>query len=1594
MNALVKNQGRSIGFIILLMCIQVTVAAQIKASFTATSSSGCSPLIVYFSDQSMGSPTSWHWELGNGVISTLKNPSATYFNPGTYTIKLVVRNASGADSVVKQQFIAVFANPRNDFTSSDTVACAPKSIQFTDKSVAGSGKVDTWEWDFGDGSVSSAQNPVHQYSSAGGFNISLKVTNSFGCTKTITKTQYVKINESIKASFNTSSQGGCAAPATVQFNNTSAATNYVWDFGDGATSTNTNPSHTYSTNGSYTVTLITVSVQGCRDTLKRQNLLNIGTNHSDFLVPVSVCAGEPIFFTNTSSPLPSSVKWSFGNGTYSDSVQASNVYIKAGNYTVKLVNDFGGCKDSVSKSITVIDKPKADFNAGSKLFCQAPANVQFQSQAANAVSYLWNFGDSTTSIAANPIHTYYGFGKFSVTLVVTNASGCSDTIVKKDFVQVQKPQIRFKGIPHSGCVSLSIHPAATIVSNQQVLSYLWKFGDGTTSPEAAPQHVYSRSGSYNITLVITTQSGCTDSLTLLNAVRVGDKPHAQFTASQDETCNSNPVTFTDNSTGNVDEWHWDFGDKLSSVEKNPSHVFDGLGKFTVTLIALSNGCADTITMKDAVNVLPPVSLFSVQRNCTNKFKIDLKDESVGATSVEWDFGDGSSSVLRNPSHTYAAPGVYKVGLKSFNSMCSNYNYSYIKVMDERAKIILDKEIVCKGSSIKFSAAPVIDSNIAKWHWDFGDGINNSPSFSHTYSKAGTYKIVLTLTDVNGCTTSDEREIRVFGPKADFGISAPFACLKENATRFTNLSASDGSHNIVKSIWNFGDDNFDSTGSSSLQHNYVGAGTYTISMLVEDNYGCRDELIKKSALVIAQPVAGFYSPDTLSCLQKNISFINLSTGLNAQYKWSFGDQGYSSSSKPTHGYNNVGMYTVKLLVTDKYGCRDSMTKENYINISIPKAKFTVSDSIGNCPPLIVNFTNQSSNFISCKWEFGDGNESTLSNPIHYYNTAGTFYAQLFVTGPGGCTDIATQKIVVRGPSGTLSYTPLSGCNPLTVSFNANTQNTDSFVWDFSDGNTLSGNNNSATHEYVNAGDFLPKIILTDASGCTVPIVGKDTIRVYQVNANFEASGHHFCKEGYVQFTNRTVSNDLITSYDWNFGDSTTSTETNPLHFYKKAGTFTVRLTAFTKSGCSNEIILNDTITILPAPSVMIEGPNEVCAGTSIGFNGIANVDYEAVAVWQWNLGNGKTTNTPTVSPQRYSTAGEYPIIVIATALNGCSDTATKNLNVHPLPLINAGQDEWVCYGGKKQLHAIGADKYEWNKANSLSCVSCQDPFATPLVSSTYVVKGYNQFGCSNSDSVLISVQQPFNVKTKPGDTICVGQQVRLIATGADLYTWYPSTDVQYPNNANTFASPRSTTTYTVIGTDVHNCFVDTAAVFIKVWPIPTVNAGADQTLVVGEALQLKPLASPDVTSWQWIGGGTLSCTTCAVTLAKPKQTTIYRVTVKNVGGCTASDDVTVNVICNNGNLFIPNSFSPNGDGMNDRFYPSGSGINRIQALRVFNRWGEVVFEKTNFSANNASQGWDGKYKGQLLGPDVYIWSCEVICENNEILTFKGDVTLLR
>lgn len=1597
MNALVYNHRRSL--LLILFCSLHAVAwSQVKADFTATTRSGCSPLVVYFSDSSSGAPTKWQWDLGNGVTSILQNPSATYFNPGTYTVKLIASNAAGADSVVKTQYITVYESPKVLFTADKTGGCYPLPVQFSDNSTAGSGNIVSWQWDFGDGTVSTEKNPLHVYTAAGNAMVTLRVTNTFRCVTSYTMSQPIVVTDGVKAGFTNSDPGICPAPVSVQFTNKSTGTgqlSYQWNFGDGTVSTAANPSHTYTINGSYTVSLKVTSAQGCVDSIRQENLIKVGVTKADFTAPATGCVNEAIPFASTLTSA-ASISWNFGDGTTATGLNPTKRFAKAGTYTVQLISNFGACQDTVEKQITITPKPLAGFTADQQTFCSVPATASFRSAASgNNLRYEWSFGDSTTASGAAPVHTYTSEGSYTVQLIITNEAGCSDTLIRENFITVQKPKLALQGLPQTGCIPLTVSPTATVISGQTITRYAWDFGDGNTSDAPAPSHTYTKPGTYAVSLVITTAGGCTDTVRIDSAVRVGEKPKAAFTNFPLVVCAFEMVAFTDKTTGPVDQWLWDFGGGMFSTEQNPVVPFSDTGYHHVTLVSYSNTCADTVLVPYAVYVKPPASIFTPVNNCENRYTKFFRDESLGATSWFWDFGDGNTSTEPAPTHTYARPGVYTVKQTVTNGQCTHSSFKEVSVLDEKAFFLTADSIVCRNENATFTAQGIRPENIASWQWDFGDG-NRSATAStatHRYQQPGSYTVKLTVTDLLGCKSTYALPVTVYGPTANFVPLAAEACLKDNTVTFQESSTTDGRHPVVRRIWDFGDMTLDSTLAAPYQHRYTASGTYTVGLTVVDEFGCRDSKTIPAAVLIAQPQAVFGVKDSVSCTGKNISFSNTSTGIDPTYAWSFGDGNTTTTATPVHAYSKTGSYTIKLVVTDKYGCKDSLTKNDLVTISYPNAKMTVSDTLGTCPPLLVRFTNLSTDYTHVSWDFGDGTHSKLDTPSHFYTAPGTYIAMLIATGPGGCTDTLRQKIVVKGPSGSFTYSPLKGCNPLTVNFTASTKNSTSLIWDFSDGSTAPSQGSTTKHTYVSAGDFLPKIIVTDDAGCSVPIVGKDTIRVVGVAASFDVSATAFCNSGQVQFTNKTVSNDYITSYQWRFGDGATSTDKHPVHQYTKAGKYTVQLKVTTQSGCTSEYESTDTVSIYNNPVITIAGDSAACAPAELAFNGLVSTDEPSLQ-WAWDFANGQTATGQHPAKQSYQTEGSYFVTAIATNQHGCRDTATKAITIFPAPKTSAGADQWICYGSAVQLNATGATTYTWQPNAALNCTNCENPLATPTDSTQYIVTGANSYGCRTSDTVIVRVHLPVNLLVGRGDTICVGESSSLVASGAEVYNWSPALGVKNPTSGSTMATPQVSTLYTVVGSDKAGCFSDTASVLIKVFPRPTVAIDDVITLPVGNSVILRPQYSPDVSAYQWSHAQTLSCATCPYPSAKPKSETTYAITASNDGGCAAKDEVTVQVVCNGGNLFIPNTFSPNSDGTNDQFYPRGSGLSRIKSMKIFNRWGEIVFSRDDFNANDAAAGWDGTFKGRQLTSDVYVYVCDVVCMNNELLSYKGNVTLLR
>ncbi|NCX96570.1 MAG: gliding motility-associated C-terminal domain-containing protein [Chitinophagia bacterium] len=207
-----------------------------------------------------------------------------------------------------------------------------------------------------------------------------------------------------------------------------------------------------------------------------------------------------------------------------------------------------------------------------------------------------------------------------------------------------------------------------------------------------------------------------------------------------------------------------------------------------------------------------------------------------------------------------------------------------------------------------------------------------------------------------------------------------------------------------------------------------------------------------------------------------------------------------------------------------------------------------------------------------------------------------------------------------------------------------------------------------------------------------------------------------------------------------------------------------------------------------------------------------------------------------------------------------------------------------------------------------------------------------------------------------------------------------------------AMPDTTTTYMVVA-QYGRCIPDTDFVKVIIHQLPIVNAGPDQRLLAGSTAHLAGTVANYVSFW-WRDSTTLECDTCLKTDAYMKTTTTYTLSAISDFGCKNSDDVTIAMYCDNKQIFIPNTFTPNGDGENDVFYPRGIGVDKVKAFRIYNRWGQLVFERQNFEINSTSNAWDGTYGGAPPKPDVYVYLLEADCDTGEPLFLKGDVTIIK
>lgn len=1226
----------------------INVLATPAIYYVFSAASGCSPLGVSFTNITPVTGNSFLWNFGDGNTSTQVTPNHTYTQQGSFQTSLTVTNVNGCSGMYSYPVTVNVLNPDAGFSADIISGCPPLTVNFTSYSTT-SGNV--FNWNFGDGNSSSLQHPSHTYTTTGNFNVTLTITDANGCIGTFIYPSTIAVNSSQTAFVAPAPVTACA-PFTVNLSDSSfGAISWLWDFDDGNNSTLQSTCHTFTTPGTYNVSLTTLSNgSSCSQFIPNYSTFIIEGGEANFTYTNELCPPYIAYF-NDSSVNAVSWFWDFGDGTTSTLQNPTHLYANPGTYSVSLtITTSTGCTFTVTHNYAVHFDPLTAFPVATTTDTLPPLTVQFTANTQGATQWLWNFGDGGTSTLPNPIYTFNGFPPYNITLTISNDSctytmtfpnvsiGAGSTNLSNDSLVCHAPD------PQNGCAPLTIHFHNPVLN---AVNFSWDFGDGTTSTLANPVHTYSTPGVYNLTLITEDIIGAYDTMYLPQSIQVNGVV-GDFSIQNSNSCTGNSISLVNNTT-NGTAFLWNFGDSTSSSLANPTHIYSNPGNnYVISLFVTdSAGCSDFLS-KSFYGI--PSNAVSADKNrlCAND-TVHFFSSNLNFASYLWDFGDGIIDSAANPFHIFSDTGSYAVSLTvSDTSGCQQtFTLPYnIQVFNPIAGFTVGAaNTTCYGTYFPFTNTSI---NSTSWLWDFGDGYTSTVQNPyHYYSVPGYYTVTLTAYQ-NLCSSIFTQTNLIYIPnrKADFAFAKSSDCLP------STITFNDQSTDAATWHWDFGDGTI-----STLQnpvHVYTAKPASPVLLTIGDIYGCYDTTAK---IVINPTIAAMSLAQVSGCNPLQVSFTDSSSNV-ASWLWDFDDGSTDTVANPVHIYNNNGYYNVQLVVTSASGCTDTVSVDSLVYVAGPIAQFSVNNNSG-CAPALFNFTDNSADAQSWFWDFGDSSYSVTQNPSHIYTTPGTYSITLIVSDSTGCSDTLhiPNMIEVRGPVAGFSVSSTQGCEPLTIQFTNTSVNANNYFWNFGDGDTSSVF--EPLHNYLSPGSYIVSLITNDSTGCESIFTYPDTIFVYQVPvAQLSVSDSVGCSPMNVSFTNQSVNG---LTYSWNFGDGNSSTQYSPTHTYAIAGVYTVTLITTGQGGCADTLNYPNSIYVYNSPVAdFVANVTEGCSPLSVIFGNLSSGIQNAA--YLWNFGNG-ITSTQQNPFFTFSNPGFYTVSLTVTNGGVCTDVKTKVAYIH-------------------------------------------------------------------------------------------------------------------------------------------------------------------------------------------------------------------------------------------------------------------------------------------------------------------------------------------
>ncbi|OQY27547.1 MAG: hypothetical protein B6244_10220 [Candidatus Cloacimonetes bacterium 4572_55] len=1218
----------------------------------------------------------YDWNFGDGTTGTGIRTTHRYLRPGKYQAMLTATDNSSTDCQVSTKIIPVVINdPPVAEAGVNMKGCAGETFLFDgNRSYDNDGQIIRYEWDFGDGSTAEGQVVSHSFSGSGRYKVQLKVTDD---SETICDSDsdelFVVINQPPVANAGPDQLTG---RLTVVFDGLESKDpdgdqlTYIWDFGDGsAPRMGATPVHSYRQPGTYTVTLTTRDHSGtdCDEDVDQMIVTVNRPPNADPGAPRAACVSEEIQFDGGASRDEDgeivTYTWDFGDGGSATGVQAGHVYENPGVYTVTLtVDDNSGTDTSRDINVTqvYINALPIPIASGDPISC-INEKVNFDGSLSydpdgDITEYIWDFGDGSIGTGPKPVHYYTEPGLYTVSMAVRDNSqtDCVEAGTKIQ-VKINNPPVAVLGDDIHTCSStVQFDGTASHDSDGEVVEYFWDFGDGTTGSGARVAHLFPEKGVYNVTLTVRDDSNMScDSHSTYFRVFFNHPPIAE--AGQEVT--------------------------VCVGENLP---FDGA------------------------------------------FSQDIDGE---VASYTWDFGDSAPLATgAQATHSYDKPGNYIAALTVTDNSSGDCNvhtgYRFITVNKPPIAEAGPNSVVCTDEIANFSGSGSsdLDGKVTRWQWDFGDGspMKEDQNVRHSFISPGVYTVTLTVFDDSrtGCdSNSDQLTVTVNDPPIAVAGDDINTCSTTISLDASQSHDPDGGN--LTYLWDFGDGSSPQSGVKAT-HMYSKSGTYPVKLTVcddsESECACNSDVL---TIFINEPPVADAGGDMALC-RGELSVFNGSRSFDPEggvldYVWNFGDgsEEIHGVASPTHAYEEMGVYTATLTVIDDTGlpCHASMDK---LVVTISESPVAYAgDDVSICANMGVEFDGSNSTdsdgvVNSYYWDFGDGSFTGGATPVHSYSRSGSYTVTLTITGdelPGNCDNTSSDQLIV-----TVLESPIAhagddqiSCANNSLSFDGSLSRSEShqitsYQWDFGDGSTGSGMR--VDHSYAQAG--LYEVALT-VKNDTDSECNSDTdyIKVLINDTPIADAGADqiLCVNNLTRFNGKESKDQdgSIVSYQWEFGDGSTSSGVNPAKTYQEAGSYVTKLTVTDNSLTECNVATKEVTIIINQPPLANAGVDQtVCVGETVTLDGGDSTDPDgSVTEYTWMIANNTVKQGKTAT-QVFDKPGVYDVTlrVKDDTETECS-TATDAIKiiVNQRPISVAGADRFVC--PDQDIHFDGSQSTDFD-----------------------------------------------------------------------------------------------------------------------------------------------------------------------------------------------------------------------------------------------------------------------------------------------------------